>query len=174
MLIWRYRYSVLYLIMIPLVNWAFGRTPHYTLPDGNAWYPFSIVVGLVLVVRDFAQREIGSYIFIPLCIGIVISYFMAPPAIALASAGAFAVSEVIDWAIFTFTRAAFSVRVIASSIIGSIADSLIFLSAAETAYHGIFSVWTLSTMLLSKFSGILLVFILLRRREKLRLQKVAV
>jgi uncharacterized PurR-regulated membrane protein YhhQ (DUF165 family) len=163
-----YKFSLLYLILIPLVNWAFGNTPIFTLPDGGKWSPFSVIVGLILVVRDFAQREIGHYIFVPLCIGVVISYFMAPPIIAIASAVAFLASESIDWGIFTFTRAPLSVRVLFSSIVGSIADSVIYLSGAELQVPGIFSWWTLATMLLSKFSGALVVSFMLRRRENLQ------
>lgn len=162
----RHKFSFLYLALIPLVNWAFGNTPIFTLPDGGKWSPFSIVVGLILVVRDFAQREIGHWVFVPLIIGVVISYFMAPPIIAIASAAAFLVSESIDWLIFTFTRAPLSRRVLMSSVIGSIADSLIYLSGAQMVIPGIFSWWTLGAMLVSKFSGALVVFTMLRRRER--------
>jgi uncharacterized PurR-regulated membrane protein YhhQ (DUF165 family) len=165
-LFWAHKFSFLYLLLIPLVNWAFGNTPMFTLPDGNKWSPFSVVVGLILVVRDFAQREIGHYIFIPLAIGVILSYFMAPHAIAIASAAAFCISESLDWAIFTFTRAPLSLRVVLSSIFGSVVDTMIFLTGAEKAVPGIFSWWTLGTMLASKFSGALVVFYLLRRREK--------
>jgi len=54
----------------------------------------AIVTGFILIFRDLAQREVGHYIFFPLLIGLAISYVMAPPLIALASAAAFAVSEV--------------------------------------------------------------------------------
>ena len=164
--IWRIKFSLLYLVLIPLVNWAFGNTPIFTLPDGGKWSPFSVVVGLILVVRDFAQREIGQYIFIPLLIGVVVSFQMAPITIAAASATAFFTSETIDWAIFTFTRAPLSVRVLASSVVGGIVDSVVYLTGAEMEVPGIFSWWTLGTMLLSKFSGMLVVFWLLRRRER--------
>jgi len=163
---WRHKFSLLYLVLIPLVNWAFGNTPLFTLPDGGKWSPFSIVVGLILVVRDFAQREIGHYVFIPLMMGVVLSYFMAPPIIAIASACAFLVSESIDWAIFTFTRAPLSLRVLLSSVVGSAADSVVYLSGASFAVPGIFSWWTLGTMLASKFSGAVVVFYMLRRRER--------
>lgn len=165
-LFWRHKFSLLYMILIPLVNWAFGNTPIFTLPDGGKWSPFSIVVGLILVVRDFAQREIGHYVFVPLMVGVVLSYFMAPPIIAMASAAAFLVSETIDWGVFTYTRAPLSLRVLLSSVVGSVADSLVYLTGANFAVPGIFSWWTLGTMLASKFSGALVVFFLLRRRER--------
>jgi uncharacterized PurR-regulated membrane protein YhhQ (DUF165 family) len=165
-LFWQHKYSLLYLLLIPLVNWAFGNTPNFTLPDGGKWSPMSVVVGLILVVRDFAQREIGHMILIPLIIGVILSYFMAPPIIAIASSLAFLMSESIDWGIFTFTRAPLSVRVLFSSMVGSVADSVIYLTGAQLAVPGIFSAWTLATMLLSKFSGALVIYYMLYRREK--------
>jgi uncharacterized PurR-regulated membrane protein YhhQ (DUF165 family) len=174
--LWRIRYSLLYMAMIPFVNWLFGQPWHYVMmPDGNKWSPFSVVVGLILVVRDMAQREIGHYIFFPLCIGVALSFAMAPPGIATASALAFFISESIDWSIFTFTHAPLSTRIVLSSTFGSIADTFVFLYGANTTVPGIFSAWMISTMLLSKISGAVAVFFLLRQREKraARLQAVS-
>ena len=164
---WKLRYSLLYMAMIPFVNWLFGQPWHYVImPDGNKWTPFSIVVGLILVVRDMAQREIGHYIFFPLCVGVALSFGMAPPGIATASAVAFFISEGIDWVIFTFTRAPLSTRIVASSTVGSIADTFVFLYGANATVPGIFSGWMVSTMLASKIFGAVAVFFLLRIREK--------
>jgi len=50
------KWTLIYLLLIPFVNWAFSWTPLVHLPDGGTWSPFSIVVGLVLVFRNLAQR----------------------------------------------------------------------------------------------------------------------
>jgi uncharacterized PurR-regulated membrane protein YhhQ (DUF165 family) len=161
----RYRYTLLYVLLIPLVNWAFSWTPLVALPDGGMWSPFSIVVGLVLVVRDFAQREIGQYIFIPLLLGVAISFAMAPPEIAAASGIAFFVSELVDWALYTFTKKPLSTRVMISSLASAPVDSIIYLTGANMAIQGLFSWWTLGTMIASKLLGAYVVYRMLRKRE---------
>lgn len=153
--------------MIPLVNWGFAHSPHYALPDGGEWAPMSIVTGLVLVVRDLAQREIGHTIFLPLLIAITLSFLLAPPEIAVASAGAFAISELIDWAIFTFTRRPLSKRILWSCGASAPVDSAVFLLGADAAIPGLFSWLTLATSVLSKLAGAVVVYLLLKRRERL-------
>lgn len=160
------RWTIVYVLLIPLVNWAFSWTPLYALPDGSLWSPFSIAVGLVLVFRDFAQREIGHFIFFPLLIGVGISFLMAPPEIALASGIAFFTSEIIDWALYSFTKKPLSQRVLISSLASAPVDTVIYLTGASMAIPGIFTWWTLGSMVASKLSGALVVFYLIRRREQ--------
>lgn len=159
------KWTLLYILLIPLVNWAFSWTPLVELPDGGKWSPFSIVVGLVLVFRDFAQREIGHYIFVPLFIGVGISYAMAPPQIATASGIAFLFSEAVDWAMYTFTKKPLSARVMISSLAGAPVDSIIYLTGANMAFPGLFSWWTLATMIASKLAGAYVVYRVLKKRE---------
>ena len=154
-----------YVLLIPLVNWSFAHVPTVTTWDGGEWSPMSIVTGLVLVVRDLAQREIGHRIFIPLMIGIAISFAMAPPEIAAASALAFAISETIDWAMFTFTKRPLSKRILWSCGASAPVDSLVFLLGANIAIPGIFSWSTLICSIASKLSGAYVVYLHLKRRE---------
>lgn len=160
------RWTLLYILLIPLVNWAFSWTPVVELPDGGKWSPFSLVVGLILVFRDFAQREIGHYIFIPLIIGTAISFVMAAPEIAAASGIAFLVSEVIDWGIYTFTKRPLSQRVLISSIASVPVDSVIFLVGADMVIPGLFTPWMLGSMVASKLAGAIVVFFIIRKREQ--------
>lgn len=81
--------------------------------------------------------------------------------LALASAAAFAVGELADWALFTFTRKPFSQRILISSLLGAPLDSLVFLLLI-----GLATPWSVLTMSLSKLAGSLLVFFLVRRRER--------
>lgn len=132
-------WTFIYMALIPLVNWSFAHTPVIALPDGGAWAPFAIVTGLVLVVRDFAQREIGHRIFIPLVIGIAISFVMAPPAIALASAAAFGVSEFVDWLVYSTVKRPLSQRVLISSVFSAPLDSAAFWFLASFSVAGTFA-----------------------------------
>lgn len=155
----------LYVLLIPLVNWSFANVPSYTIGSGE-WNPMVIVTGLILVVRDFAQREIGHTILLPLCIGITISFLMAPPEIAAASAIAFAISESIDWAIFTFTKRPLSKRILWSCGASAPVDSLVFLVGANMAVPGLFSWITLAAAVISKLSGAYVVYLMLKHRER--------
>jgi uncharacterized PurR-regulated membrane protein YhhQ (DUF165 family) len=161
----KFRWTLLYIILIPFVNWAFSWTPIIDLPDGGKWSPFSLVVGLILVFRDFAQQEVGHFIFLPLAIGVAISFEMAPPQIAMASGIAFLFGEGVDWLIFTFTKAELSKRVLYSSFASVPVDSVIYLSGANQVMPGIFTWWMFSTMVISKMVGAVAVYYLIRQRE---------
>ena len=154
-----------YVLLIPLVNWSFANVPTYPLFSGE-WNPMVIVTGLILVVRDLAQREVGHTIFLPLAIGIGISFLMAPPQIAAASALAFAVSETIDWAIFTYTKRPLSGRIMWSCAAAAPIDSAIFLIGADMAIPGLFSWITLIAAVISKLSGAYVVYLMLKHRER--------
>ncbi|MFZ4541277.1 MAG: VUT family protein [Rickettsiales bacterium] len=165
MLTGRTPWVYLYVLLIPFVNWSFAHVPTVPLSDGGAWSPMAIVTGLILVVRDFAQREVEHAIFLPWVIGIAVSFAMAPPEIAIASALAFAVSELVDWLIFTFTKKPLSKRILWSCAISGPIDSTIFLLGADMAMPGVFSWLTLLTSVLSKLSGAVVVYLLLKRQE---------
>ena len=82
-----YRFTVLYICLIVLVNWGFTVVPLVDLSGGKNWPPMSLVVGLIFVARDYAQREIGHRIIIAMLIAASLSYVMASPFVAVASLG---------------------------------------------------------------------------------------
>jgi uncharacterized PurR-regulated membrane protein YhhQ (DUF165 family) len=159
--IMRIPYTALYIALIVLVNWAFVVIPPIQLPGGVIWPPMTVVVGLIFVVRDFAQREIGHYVLGAMGIGVLLSYFMAGPDVAMASATAFLISELADWAVYSFTKLPLSQRVIWSSVISTPIDTFVFLSML-----GFFSVTGAAVMTLSKLLGAVVVWWLIRRREQ--------
>jgi len=154
------RYVFLYIFFIVLVNYAFDIVPLLSLPGGDLWSPVALIVGLVFVLRDYAQRAVGHWVLPAMLLGGVISWFMATPAIALASVCAFFTGELIDWAVYTFTGRPFSQRVLLSSALSTPVDSVVFLSMV-----GLFSVSSVLIMTLSKMVGAVIVFYLVRRRE---------
>lgn len=156
----RYFNTALYIALIVLVNWAFIVVPPVQLPGGILWPPMSVVVGFVFIARDFAQREVGHYVLGAMGIGVILSYFMAGPEVAIASATAFLISEVADWAVYSFTRRPLSQRVLWSSIISTPIDSFVFLMMI-----GYFSISAAAAMTASKLLGALIVWWLIRRRE---------
>ncbi len=158
----RFRYTALYVALIAGVNYAFTVVPLVALPDGTLWPPVSLVVGLVFVVRDFAQREIGHKVLLAMAAGAALSYLMAGPEIALASTAAFLVGELADWAVFSFTRRPLSERILYSSLLGAPLDSVVFLAGI-----GLLSATGAVAMTASKLAGALIVWWLVRRREAL-------
>jgi uncharacterized PurR-regulated membrane protein YhhQ (DUF165 family) len=157
----RIPFTALYIALIVLVNWAFVVVDPIRLPGGVIWPPMTVVVGLIFVVRDFAQREIGHYVLGAMGIGVLLSYFMAGPDVAMASATAFLISEIADWAVYSFTKLPLSQRVIWSSVISTPIDTFVFLSML-----GFFSVTGAAVMTLSKLLGAIVVWWLIRRREQ--------
>jgi uncharacterized PurR-regulated membrane protein YhhQ (DUF165 family) len=156
----KYLNTVIYIALVVLVNWAFTVVPLVQLPGGTMWPPVALLVGFVFVARDFAQREIGHYVLVAMAIGLAISYVMAGPQVAIASAAAFLVSELADWAVYSFTKRPLSERILYSSVLGTPIDSVVFLGMV-----GFLSVAGAVAMTASKLLGALIVWWLVRRRE---------
>lgn len=158
-------WTLVYIVLIPTINTLFLYVPTVPLPDGGHFTPLSLLVGLVLVFRDFSQRELGHFVFIPLLIGAGITYFMAGPEIALASCGAFMISETVDWAVYSFTKKPLSERVMLSSLIAAPIDTVVFMVGASLVIENFMHVSTLVVMIASKLLGAYVVYRLLKRSE---------
>jgi len=96
-----FKYTLVYILLIPFINWSFTWAPMVELPGLAAWAfnPVTIVTGLVLVVRDFAQREIGHEVLIAMGLALFLTYVTSGGALALASGAAFLISELVDYAL---------------------------------------------------------------------------
>ncbi len=160
------KWTVLYIALIPLVNWSFTWAPNVALPGGWMFNPVTVVTGLVLVVRDFAQREIGHKVLFAMAIALILTVFLAGPQLALASGAAFAIAEMVDWALFTFTRLRLSTRVFLSSFIAAPIDSVVFLYGANFIRPGMLSIANVVMSILGKLFGAAVVALVLRRGEK--------
>jgi uncharacterized PurR-regulated membrane protein YhhQ (DUF165 family) len=87
------------------------------------------MIGLALVLRDLLQRRLGIEFGIAAVIaGATLSALVAPQALVFASATAFLLSETADFLVYTpLARRRLVTAVIASSIVGLVLDSLVFL-----------------------------------------------
>ena len=133
-------WALLYVALIPFLNWSFGvipevalLAPNDTFSKGLSLHPMTVVTGLVFVVRDFVQREMKQWVLICMALAIGWSFFYAWPVIALASGIAFAVSEFFDWLLFTFTKYRLSTRILLSSAVAAPIDTTLFLYGADLA-----------------------------------------
>jgi len=130
------KYTILYVLLIPFINWSFTWAPMWEVLPGWAFNPVTIVTGLVLVVRDFAQREIGHEVLIAMAVALILTALAAGPELAVASGAAFAISELVDWAMFTFTKYRLSTRILLSSTLAAPLDTTLFLYGASMIRDG--------------------------------------
>ena len=123
---------------IPAANWLIGNVGTFCVPDGPCLIPVGfglsapsgvLMIGLALVLRDVVHEKLGAFWAMGAIIaGAVLSGFVAPPALVLASATAFLISEGADMAVYTPLRQRRLVlAVLASGVVGSIVDSAAFL-----------------------------------------------
>ncbi|MGB8897445.1 MAG: VUT family protein [Pseudolabrys sp.] len=131
-------FLVLFCLTIPAANWMIGHVGTVCVPNGPCLVPVApgimapsgvLMVGAALVLRDLVQRRLGVEFGLgAIAAGAAISAGLAPPSLVLASATAFFLSEFADFAVYTpLARRRLVVAVVASSIVGLIIDSIVFL-----------------------------------------------
>lgn len=159
-----FKFTLFYILSIALINVGFVYVP--LIPFYDTMYPpMSIIVGLIFILRDFAQKEIGHKVFIAMLIGAFLSYIMANPYIAVASLVAFLVSETVDWGVYTYTRKPLHQRILISSLLSTPVDSAIFLLMI-----GNFSLLATTTMFASKMLAALIIWYYLGKKDDTHLQ----
>jgi uncharacterized PurR-regulated membrane protein YhhQ (DUF165 family) len=153
-----------YVAAIIMVNWLFAPAQlvqgitFWSTPFGDLFLA-NLVVGFVFVLRDYAQREIGHKVLLATFIAGIITYFMVDPGIAMASVTAFVLSEMADWAIYSFTRRPLQSRILISSLVAVPLDTLAFQYLA-----GYLTPAAFTTEVLSKALGVAIVWYLLKLR----------
>jgi uncharacterized PurR-regulated membrane protein YhhQ (DUF165 family) len=124
-------FLIAYLGTIIAANWSlqqFGIVPvgfGLMAPAGVLW------VGLSFTLRDLAQERLGNWpIIAAIVVGAALSYFVAP-AFAVASGLAFLFAEACDFAVYTpLRRRHFLGAVALSNTVGTVVDSVVFLTLA--------------------------------------------
>ncbi|MCF2523605.1 VUT family protein [Bradyrhizobium sp. G127] len=127
-----------YIACIPIANWLIQYVGTICPPDGPCLIPVApglmapsgvLMAGLALVLRDLVQRRLGvAYGLVAIGAGTAISAALAPAPLVVASAVAFLLSELADFAVYTpLQKRGLVVAVAASSFVGLVADSLLFL-----------------------------------------------
>lgn len=136
-----YLIAALFLFTVPLANWMVGNVGTTCVPNGPCLIPVLpgllapsgvLVIGFALVLRDAVHQHLGwRYALGCIGAGAVLSAAVAPPALVLASAAAFLLSELADFAVYAPLRQrGLWIAVLASGIAGAVVDSLIFLQIA--------------------------------------------
>jgi uncharacterized PurR-regulated membrane protein YhhQ (DUF165 family) len=137
-------YFLGFIACIPLANWMIGHWGTVCVPQGPClvpvwpWGPGDtalmapsgvLMIGLALVLRDLVQRRLGRGVALGAIVaGAALSGAVAPPQLIVASATAFLVSELADFAVYTpLQERGLVLAVLASSVVGLVADSILFL-----------------------------------------------
>lgn len=129
---------VLFTLTIPVANWLIGNVGTVCVPKGPCLIPVApgisapsgvLMIGLALVLRDLVQRRLGARVtLVAIVMGTALSAAIAPASIVIASATAFFLSELADFAVYTpLQRRNLVTAVFASSVVGLVVDSIIFL-----------------------------------------------
>ncbi len=137
-------YFLAFVACIPLANWMIGHVGTVCVPQGPClvpvwpWGPGAkplmapsgvLMIGLALVLRDLVQRRLGRGVTLGAIVaGAALSGAVAPPQLLVASAVAFLLSELADFAVYTPLQSrGLVLAVLASSVVGLVADSVLFL-----------------------------------------------
>lgn len=121
-----------------LANWV--TTDYGFIPVGLGFQATAgtIFAGFSLAARDAVQDTLGrAFVLGLILVGTIISFAIAAPEIAIASAAAFLLAELLNFAVYTpiRERAAFgdgkwATAVVSSNLAGAIADTVVFLGVA--------------------------------------------
>lgn len=125
-------------LCIPAANWLIGHAGTYCAPDGPCLVPVApgvmapsgvLIIGLALVLRDLVQRRLGvGWAAGAVLAGAALSALLAPPALVVASAVAFFLSEMADLGVYTpLQKRGLVLAVAASGAVGLVVDSVAFL-----------------------------------------------
>jgi queuosine precursor transporter len=131
-------YLIAFIACIPVANWMIGNVGTTCVPNGPCLVPVAphlmapsgvLMIGLALVLRDLVQRRLGrSWSLAAIAVGAILSGAVAPPSLVIASIAAFFFSELADFLVYTPLQSRrFVTAVFASSMVGLVVDSVIFL-----------------------------------------------
>ena len=136
-----YLFLMGFALCIPAANWLIGNAGTSCIPNGPCLIPVApgltapsgvLMIGLALVLRDLVQRRLGvAWAIGAIIAGAALSAGLAPSQLVLASSSAFLLSELIDCAVYTpLQRRRLVLAVFASSVVGLVVDSAVFLYLA--------------------------------------------
>lgn len=133
----RYLVPAAFLACIPAANWLIGNVGTTCIPQGPCLIPVApglmapsgvLLIGAALALRDAVQETLGRAWVLGLVLaGSALSLTFSPPALAVASAAAFLLSELADFAVYDRLRQrGLALAVLLSGVVGAILDSLLF------------------------------------------------
>ncbi len=127
-----------YAATIPAANWIISNVGTVCEANGPCLIPVwpgilapsgVLAIGIALVLRDLVHKKAGATVaLVAIAVGTALSFWVAPPALARASALAFLFSELADFAVYApLYRRRLVLAVVLSGVAGAIVDSALFL-----------------------------------------------
>ena len=131
-------FLVLFALTIPAANWLIGHVGTTCIANGPCVVPVApglmapsgvMMVGVALVLRDLVQRRLGAVMSaLAILCGTALSALLAPPSLVLASASPSCCrNSPISRSIRRSPAAGSLLAVVASSVVGLVVDSIVFL-----------------------------------------------
>lgn len=123
---------------IPFANWWLTQHGMWDVPRLGMVPSAVWVVAFSFVLRDLAQITLGrTWAWVAILVGTVFSWWLASPALAVASGAAFLWSESTDALVFTplANRGRFALGVAISGVAASAVDSAIFMRLAFDSWE---------------------------------------
>jgi len=123
---------------VVVANWATSHFGFIPVGFGQMATAGTFAAGFALVARDALQDAVGKrWMLVTLLLAAGLSYLVSDPHIATASAVAFLVSELLDFAVYTPIRhhsrlgdSRWAAAVIASGVVGAVVDTIVFIGIA--------------------------------------------
>lgn len=122
----------IYVASVLAANWLTEHVGMVPIGPGLSVTAGTFAAGVTLLARNLGQPVIGRARIVALMLlGCGLSWYLAAPWLAVASASAFAISELADMAVYSKMRArGWSRAVLLAALVGGIADTLVFLHFA--------------------------------------------
>jgi len=123
---------VAFLALVVAANWLTAEYGLIPVGLGLTATAGTWAAGLVFLARDLVHDVAGREgVMVCVALGAALSVWLATPQLAVASGVAFAVSELFDWAVYApLRRKGWARAVVASNLVGSVVDSVLFLALA--------------------------------------------
>jgi len=158
-------FIALYIGSIVLANWMTTTFGLVSIGLGLAVTAGTFAAGAALILRDGVQTATNNITVVAaITLGIVVSYLVSDPFIAIASAVAFAVSELVDYGVFTPLRKRnLATAVLVSSIVSAPVDTVLFLHIADfgVTWQAVLGQFIIKTAL----AGAVAVYLMLRHHK---------
>mgnify|MGYP001566536698 CR=1 FL=1 len=128
----KYLPLVAYVACIPAANFAITQWGVIPIGFGLLAPAGVMFAGLAFSLRDWTQEALGrARVLGAIGVGALLSLAVSDPFVAAASATAFLVSELADFAVYQPLRArGLILAVVASNVVGMAVDSVLFLAVA--------------------------------------------
>lgn len=124
--------ALIYVGSVVGANWLTERYGLVSIGLGLVVAAGTFAAAVALLARNLGQDALGRLVIVLLmAVGVGLSWWLSTPALAVASAAAFALSETADMTVYTALRSAGRPRaLLCAGVLGAVVDTFVFLHLA--------------------------------------------